>query len=331
MKIKIFILGSILCCNSFLFSQESEAKALPSTLEQEAEKMKQAEADSVKAWKKGGMITISGQQVSLTNWAAGGQNSISGAGMINLFASYKKGKAVWDNNLDLAYGVVKQGSNKNWWKNDDRIQLTSKYGRKAFDNFYYSALLDFKTQFAAGYNYPNDSVKISNFFAPAYALAAIGMDYKPNANLSVFFAPLTGKFTFVNNDTLAKYGEFGVQKEERDPLTNVITQHYLKHREEFGGYLKFQFKRNVMENISFTTVLELFSNYLHNPGNVDVNWTTLTSMKVNKYITVTLSTNLIYDDDVTITAYKGDTQVIDFSGPRLQFKQVFGVGFSYKF
>ncbi len=310
-----------------VFSQQDEAKKL----EQEALKMKETLKDTAKLWTKGGVITLTGQQVSLTNWAAGGQNSISGGGLINLFSGYKKNKTVWDNNLDLAYGVVKQGDNKNWWKNDDRIQLTSKYGRQAYKSFYYSALLDFKTQFAPGYNFPNDSIKISDFLAPAYGLAAVGMDYKPSNDFSVFFAPLTGKFTIVNNDTLAKYGSFGVQKEERDPLTNVIIKHYLKHREEFGGYLKMQFKRTVMENVTFSTVLELFSNYMHNPGNIDVNWTTLTSMKVNKYITATLSTHLIYDDDVKISADKNNDKIPDFNGPRVQFKQVFGVGFSYKF
>jgi hypothetical protein len=99
---------------------------------------------------------------------------------LSVFATYKKGENTWSSNLDLAYGVVKQGDNKNWWKNDDRIQLTSKYGRKAFRKVYYSGLLDFRTQFAEGYNYPNDSVKISNFLAPGYALLALGLDYKPN-------------------------------------------------------------------------------------------------------------------------------------------------------
>ncbi|MFL5752404.1 MAG: DUF3078 domain-containing protein [Bacteroidia bacterium] len=307
-----------------------DTKIISSGLLTDSDAMKKEKEDSLKLWKKGGLISLVGQQVSLTNWAAGGQNSISAAALVSLFTGYRKGKIYWNNNLDLGYGVVKQGDNKDWWKNDDRIQFTSKFGRKAFDHSYYSALLDFKSQFAPGYNYPNDSTKISDFLAPAYALAAVGLDYKPNDDFSVFVAPLTCKVTIVANDSLAKYGAYGVQKEVRDP-NGTITTHYLKHREEFGGYLKFQYKRNVMENVSFSTMLELFANYLVKPGNIDVNWTTLTTMKVNKYISATLSTNLIYDDDVTITADKNNDGKADFSGPRVQFKQVFGVGLSYKF
>ncbi len=318
----LLMLGSLV-----MTAQQDEAKAL----EKEMKTMKETKADSLKFWSKGGMISINGQQVNLTNWSAGGQNSISAGGLINLFASYKRDVTVWDNNLDFAYGVVKQGNNKNWWKNDDRIQLTSKYGRQAFKNIYYSALLDFKTQYAPGYNYPNDSVKISDFLAPAYGLAAMGFDYKPNADFSLFFAPLTGKFTIVNNAVLAAQGAFGVQKELRDATTNTITQKYKTHREEFGAYLKAQYKRDIMENVSFSTVLELFSNYLNNPGNIDVFWTTLTSMKVNKYISATLSTSLIYDDDINILKEGSTPEKPIFLGPQVQFKQVLAVGFSYKF
>jgi hypothetical protein len=310
---------------------QNDSKGIFSELEKEAQKIKTAQGDSSRVWKKGGLIGIVGQQVSLTNWAAGGQNSISAAGMASVFAGYHKGDISWDNMLDLSYGVVKQGDNKEWWKNDDRIQISSKFGKKAFGNWSYTGLFDFKTQFAPGYNYPNDSVKISEFLAPGYALAALGLDYKPDTSFSFFVAPITGKFTIVNNDTLAKYGAFGVQKEEYDPLTGLISKHYKNHREEFGGYVRMIYKRNVMENVSFMTSVELFSNYLDRPENIDVNWSTLTTMKVNKYISATLSTYLIYDDDVKITADANKDGIADFNGPRVQFKQVFGVGLQYRF
>jgi hypothetical protein len=193
-----------------------------------------------------------------------------------------------------------------------------------------TALADFRTQFTNGYNYPNDSIYISKFMAPGYGLAAIGFDYKPNDKFSVFIAPVTGKFTFVNDDSLAKYGAFGVQKEIRDVNdATIITQSYLKHREEFGAYLKMQYQTKVMENITFQTILELFSNYMKNPQNVDVNWSTLTTFKVNKFISATLSTQLIYDDDIKVLRTTGDQK--GTVGPDVQFKQVLGVGFTYKF
>jgi hypothetical protein len=309
------------------FSQE-ETKSEATKLQEETDKLKAIAADTVKSWKIGGVVSFNGQQVSLSNWAAGGNSSISLAGLVNVFAKYKKGKITWDNNLELGYGAIKQGNYKKWLKNDDKIQISSKLGHQLNKVWYATALADFRSQFANGYNYPNDSVYISKFMAPAYALAALGFDYKPDDKLSIFIAPLTGKFTFVNDASLARNGAFGVQKEVLD-ANGLITQHYLTHREEFGAYLKMQYRTKVMENITFQTVLELFSNYLHNPQNVDVNWTTLTTFKVNNYISATLSTQLIYDDDIKVLRSSGDKK--GTTGPDVQLKQVLGVGFNYKF
>ncbi len=311
------------------FSQEV-TKDDAAKVQAEIDKLKAIAADSVKPWQIGGVVSINGQQVSLTNWSAGGNNSISLGGLVNVFAKYKKGKVTWDNNLELGYGVIKQGDNKKWWKNDDKIQFSSKFGRQIKKSWYATALGDFRTQFVEGYNYPNDSIYISKFMAPGYALAALGFDYKPNDHFSAFIAPVTGKFTFVNDDSLARYGAFGVQKEIRDPDNGgAITQNFKTHREEFGAYLKVQYQTKVMENITFQTVLELFSNYLNNPQNVDVNWTTLTTFKVNKFISATLATQLIYDDDIKVLRNAGDRK--GTIGPDVQFKQVLGVGFTYKF
>ena len=299
-------------------------------LRAEADKLKAMPIDTVKAWKFGGVISVNGQQVSLTNWAAGGNNSISVGGLVNAFAKYRKEKWAWDNVLELGYGVIKQGNNNKWWKNDDKIQISSKVGRQLSKNWYLSGLLDFRTQFVDGFNYPNDSVVISTFMAPAYGLASLGMDYKPNEHFSCFISPVTGKFTIVNNEQLARAGAFGVQGDELDPNDSTkYIKRYKTHREEFGAYIKMQYQTKVMENITFQTVLELFSNYFNNPENVDVNWTTLTTFKVNKFISATLATQLIYDDDIDVLRNAGDNK--GTYGPDVQFKQVLGVGFSYKF
>ena len=152
-------------------------------------KLRTVNADTVMGWKTGGVFTATIAQTSLTNWVAGGQNSLSLNGLFSGFANLKQGKSVWDNSLDIGYGFIKQGKDESSRKTDDKIDILSKYGREAFKNFYYAALFNFKTQMTPGYNYPDVTNKISDFFSPAYLLLALGLDYKPNAYFSTFISP----------------------------------------------------------------------------------------------------------------------------------------------
>ncbi len=281
------------------------------------------------SWKRSGIFGLNFTQVSLSNWSAGGQNSISGIAMFNYTANYKKGKNSWDNIIDIAYGLTQNGSDDPI-KSEDKIDLATKYGRQASAHWYYTVLLGFKSQFSEGFNYPNDSVKISNFLAPAYFTLALGMDYKPNDNFSLLIAPVTGRITVVNDQDLADAGAFGVDPAEYNAL-GVKTKSGEKSNFEFGALLKAVYKKDILENVNLMTKLELFSNYMEDPQNVDVNWEVLIAMKVNKYITATLSTQLIYDDNTILTIDNNDDGIIDESGPRTQFKEVLGVGLAYKF
>jgi len=285
-------------------------------------------ADTTQGWKSGGVASLNLAQTSLTNWAAGGQNSFNVNGIFSVFANLKKGKSRWDNSLDIGYGLLKEGKNSSYRKTDDRFDFLSKYGREAFKNFYYATLLNFKTQMAPGYNYINDSTKakISNLFSPAYLLLALGMDYKPNAYFSAFIAPVTVKFTFVCDTALSNAGAFGVKPGE-------------KSLSEFGGYLriiysKSDFKNELMKNVSFTSKVDLFSDYLKNPQNIVVNWENLITMKINKYISANFNTDLIYDDKIKVPYDKnGDGKIVagESVGSKVQFKEILGVGFSCKF
>jgi hypothetical protein len=274
-----------------------------------------AQTDSTKLWKRGGVFAVNFTQASFTNWAAGGVNSVSGQTLFNLFANYKKGSTTWDNTLDMAYGLLQQGKSSLIRKTDDKFDFTSKYGRYAFAKvWYYSVLFNFKTQFSPGYTYPNDTTKsrISDMLAPGYALLAIGLDYKPNDAFSLFLSPFTGRTTIVTAPLLSEVGAFGVKPGET-------------LRNEFGGYLRAQYRKDIMTNVNLATKLELFSNYLDRPQNVDLNWEVLLSMKVNKYLSASINTQMIYDHDITILREDGS------SGPALQFREVLGIGFSAKF
>ena len=276
------------------------------------------------SWKCGGLGAINFNQVSFSNWAAGGENSISGAAYLSLFGNYAKDRKSWDNQLDLAYGLLKIGDTKAR-KNEDKIDFNSKLGYKmsTSSKFYYTFLLNFKSQFMDGFNYavdPNGDSAISHFLAPGYLLYSIGIDYKPNDAFSAYISPLTGKTIIVNDQALANAGAYGVEDSNK-----TLTQ--------LGAFLRMQYKKDVFKNVNLSAKMELFSNYLKNPQNVAMNFEVLIGMKVNKYLTANLGTQLIYDDIIPVPVVNdvSGVKVITGSGPRLQMKEVFGIALSAKF
>jgi hypothetical protein len=267
-------------------------------------------------WTTSGMFSLSFSQITLTNWAAGGENSISGNGLINYVADYRQDALIWNNSVDIGYGMQRVGG-QDARKTDDRIDLLSKAGMHATGDWYYSGLLNFRTQMAPGYDYTNgEREEISNFLSPGYLLGAIGMDYRPVENFSLFIAPITGKFTIVNDEVFAE--RYGL-----DPGETVRT--------EFGGYLRAVYRIGLFENITFQTKLDLFSNYLESPQNIDVNWENLLMARITEYISASIFTHLIYDDDILIGEDTTGDGTPDSFGPRVQFKQLLGIGFSYNF
>jgi len=270
-------------------------------------------------WKKNGDFTLSFNQVSFSNWAAGGKNSVSGVAFYNYAFNYMKARLSWDNSLNLGYGLLQEGG-KDLIKSEDKMEFSSKAGYKMAENskWYYSGLFGFRSQFANGYKYPDNDHKISALFAPAYITLALGADYKPGDKFSLFLSPLGSKFTIVADDELSSQGAFGVKKDK-------------KFRAEMGGSLKSELKFPLVTNVDVATTLGLFSNYLHNPQNIDINWDFRVNMKINKYLSANLITNMIYDDDIYLNVDRNDDGTPDGKGRRIQLKQLFGAGFSYKF
>jgi hypothetical protein len=274
----------------------------------------QEQPDTVKHWKGGGKTAFSFSQVSLSNWAGGGENSVSGTFLFNSFLNYTKNKSAWENTLDVGYGLTRQG-NENLVKTEDRFQIISKYGYKASERWFYTALADFKTQMDMGYkDSPENTIKTSKFMSPAYLLLSLGMDYKPNDNFSMYLSPLTSKMTIVHDEELSSRGAFGV-----DPGDNI--------RSEFGASVKSIYqKENIIENVNFKTKLNLFSNLLNHPERVDVEWENIFDFKVNSFLSANLNTTLLYDHDINYVDADGVEH-----GPRVQFKQLFGFGINYAF
>jgi hypothetical protein len=305
-------------------------------------------------WTFGGFTSLQTNQVALVNWAAGGENSFSATALVQLYANLHKKGWKWENRLDLGYGLMYTKS-YDWQKNEDKIDFLSKLARPIANSkvFSYAAEANFKTQFQSGYTLPNDSTAISRFLAPGYLIASLGVEYKPVEWITVYISPVTGKFTFVNDQKLADAGSFGVKGAEYDPTTGLKTQDGEGLNAEFGAYFKFGLKKDIMKNVTLATDLNLFNNYTDkdadNRKNIDVDWQTSINMKVNKWLTVSLFTHLIYDNDINIAITDSDgnavfleradgTQFLDGDGnpiqkvgARIQFKEVAGVGLSYKF
>ena len=303
MKKSLFTFAALLCL-TVVPALAQEAPAADTT------------AKAPSNWTKGLLTQVGFSQLSLTNWAAGGVGSISLNTYLDGYTNYKKDKYLWNNELQMGYGFI-QNFEDGYKKSDDRLIFDSKFGYKATEKLYLSAVYNFRSQFADGYT---GTTLTSALMAPAYMSLGLGVDYQPAKNLSINFAPLTGKTVMVAIPELrSKYG-------------NADDQFC---RFELGAQVKVDAKVAVKD---FTVVsnLQLFSDYLDNPLDIKVNWDANVDAKISKLFSVTLRTSLIYDSKIK-SAIKRDAAgvpVVDDDGNNImvagvQFKEIFSVGFSY--
>ncbi|MCH7411583.1 DUF3078 domain-containing protein [Belliella sp. DSM 111904] len=274
-------------------------------------------------WKTGGNFNLSIQQVSLTNWAAGGASNMALNTGLNLFANFKKDEKIWDNNLTVNFGFNRQSDREfATRKTNDNFIFISKYGRELTPKWYLSTQIDARTQLLGGYRYFRPSgadrdarQRISDILAPAYIQSSTGLnfkkEYKNNDKVSVIASPFTGRFTIVMDDSLSRAGAFGVIPGETI-------------RAEAGVSLSSATDIQILENIRWKADLNLFSSY-ERLGNMVVNLNSIISMKVNRYITTRIETVLIYDERVMIT--RSDDTV----GPAIQLQNLinFGIGIDF--
>ena len=302
-------------------------------------------------WHRGTTLALNLSQTSLTNWNAGGQNSIAFNALSNSFLNYEKGKLVYSNALNLAFGQANL-ADKGWRKTDDRLYYLSKLSYKKSDKLRYTIYLDFLTQFADGFNYvqsasnpkEDTALLVSRFMSRGYSTIALGAEYTPTPGLFIFFSPLSMKSTFVGYQPFANAGAFGVRPEYIDKTSGkrIAGKNTLF---EPGAMLDVLYKKDVAKNIALQTKLSLFWAYMRKAyaidgagvlqnesytfyKNVDVMWDLSIVMKVSKYITASITTSLIYDDDIKVlrSKYANDQTNPKAIGPAIQFKQVLGLG-----
>lgn len=263
-------------------------------------------------WNRNGLVSANLSQASLSSWSAGGESAVGLDALLTYTANYKNGKHLLNNRLELAYGLNRTDGNGTR-KTNDKIYLSSTYGYELTRKLYLSGLLTFQTQFAKGYNYDvSQDLFISKFMAPAYLVVGAGLTWTPKTYFTATFSPAAWRGTFVTNDSLSAAGAFGVKK----------GKHLLS---EFGANLKMDVKYEFLKNMTIYSRLEFYSNYLDQPQNIDIHWDVLLNMKINNWFSTNLTTNLIYDNDVKITQKDGST------GPRVQFKEILGVGLQINF
>jgi len=303
----------------FFFIILSAALALPVFAQEEAPAEKPAPA-----WKTGGNGSFTFNQISFKNWSAGGKNSVTGTFLYKTFANYKSEKVTWDNTLDMGYGLTKY-KGEDVQKSEDKLQLTSNYGYDAYARkWYYSALFDFKTQFANGYKYDGSTIvdTVSKFMTPAYVNLSVGMLYKPSDVFSLFISPITGRATIVSDVDFAP--DYGVEEGK-------------KVRLEYGATVKVKVdKKEIVKNVDYFLTATAFSNLVESPEKIDIDAETGFNLHVNDWLTAILKFNILFDDDIkyketyTYTDENGlEVSAVRNRGARVQFKELFGFGLAF--
>ena len=282
-------------------------------------------------WKKTNVVGFDLNEIAFVNWSTGGISSISGLAKGKFTRIKRTSNTKFSNELSFRYGVNKQ-ENIEFRKTDDAVQFMSTYGYKqdSLSNWYHSAKFSYNTQFTNGYAYPNTDLPISKSLAPAYTFFGIGAEYSaPEDKVNVYLSPLTMKNTWVLSQRLANKGAFGVQPAIIDSITGNIIRKGEMSRTEVGILVSTNIKREVYKNINVENRLSLYTDYINNFGNIDVDWELNVDFRVNEYVKANIGLHMVYDDDVKAKEEIEGKQVT--LGPKLQIKQSLGIGFQYKF
>jgi len=272
-------------------------------------------------WRIGGVGALGFTQTYLQHWKKGGQSAIASLMVLKGFANYSRadGKIKWENSAEIRNGWIRTGEEgSKTQKNDDKFEFTSRYSISAFKKWYYSAEFNFETQFFKGYHYPREEHPdpISAFMAPSKTYIKLGLEYKPNKDFSMLFAPLSMKNIYVRDTVLIDQTKFGVAPNRKsfwEPGLNV----------------DLRFKTNITEDISYQTKYKMFIDYKEPFRKYDINWENLFIMRLNDYFNIRLMVHFIYDDDVLFPVYN-DNGVKTGEEPKLQIKELMTIGFAYK-
>lgn len=242
-------------------------------------------------------------QAAFSNWVGGGANNVGWLASANYNLVYEKGRNLWENIIIMNYG---QNTTKGVGtrKTQDVLNISTNYGLQFSKSWYVSTGASLLSQFSGGFDDGNnpEANKISNFMAPGYVNAGIGITYRPSDNLTVTLRPINGRFTFVLDKDLQLAGNYGLKADGDFFLMQL------------GFLASAIYKVKLMENIEMTNTGSIFSNYLENPDHMVLSYNMLLKMKINKFVSSIVTLDLMYDHN----------QI-----QKTQLKQTLGIGFAY--
>ena len=278
----------------------------------------QKQYDVIAPWEYGGIGAFGFTQTYLSNWKAGGKSAFSFLMVLKGYANYSDSKFKWENFGELRNGWIRQGDDiDQTQKNDDKLELISRFGVIAYKKWYYSAEIDFITQFFNGYNYPDKTVLISSFLSPAKTMFKLGFDYKPNKNFSLFLSPITAKYIYVRDTARVDQTNYGVAANSQKLW-------------EPGLNADLRYKVELTPRITYETKYKIFVNYQNPFKNLDIYWENNVLAQLTDRINMTLMLYLLYDDNVTFPTGKMDASGNEISRAKWQTKELMTIGFSYK-
>lgn len=240
----------------------------------------------------------------VANWSGGGENSLSVLSNLRYFINYNKNKTSWENFLHYRLGFLKSGD-QNIRKNEEKLELNSKVGQKAFKHWYYTAQLNILTTVFNSYEYSgeNEKKKIGNFMTPGYFTLSVGMDYKPNDNFSLYLSPIAGKWTYLRDTVGIDPGRYGVDAGK-------------KSKGDAGARVELRNKFSLFKFIDVRNELIMFSSYYNSQQSFTGNWQVQLDFKINYFMRASVYTNVVYDENYS---------------KKLQFKENLNLGVNFRF
>ena len=272
----------------------------------------QEESKKDSLWSTRGNVAILLNQTGFSDWVGGGTNNFSGTLKFDYEWEYRYNGWDWLTNFESAYGLAKYKNAPFARKIDDRILIQSIVGKEFTKNLSFSAFFNFTSQLGNGYKYTKDSNNnetrelTTRIFSPAYFQLGSGFLWKKDEKLWVNYSPIATRLILVSK-------KFTQDLTGNDTYFGVLPNK--SSRYELGANLTFHSEGDLIENVKYKQDLKLFSNYLEDASNIDLDYLLQIEVDINPILSTQLIFQLIYDDNAI---------------SRLQVREVFGVGVQLK-